>query len=92
MVGLFCIGVAFLARHLGAVLQAALTIFGVVGGPVLGLYTLGMFSESANQRGAVTGLLFGLGFSFFLGFGQPKPTPRALGVSIAGCNATTILG
>lgn len=84
-------GVAFLASQLGAVLQAALVILGVVGGPLLGLYTLGMFTESANQRGALSGLLVGLAFSFFLGFGQPKPTPLKLDVSVAGCNATTIL-
>ena len=47
--GFVCLGIAFAAESLGSVLQAALTIFGVVGGPLFGLFTLGMFVPSANQ-------------------------------------------
>lgn len=47
--GLSCLAVAFLAQFLGGVLQASLTIFGVVGGPLLGLFSLGMFTPTANQ-------------------------------------------
>lgn len=48
--GVLCLGIAFAAEHLGGVLQASLTIFGVVGGPLFGLFTLGMFFPSANQK------------------------------------------
>ncbi|KAG7203383.1 hypothetical protein KM043_013454 [Ampulex compressa] len=88
IVGLVCMLVAFLARYLGGLLQAALTIFGVVGGPMLGLFTLGMFSESCNQKGAITGLLTSLAFSLWIGFGQPKPPLSKLSVSSVECNAT----
>lgn len=73
VVGAACIALAFIGQHLGGLLQAALTIFGVVGGPVFGMFTLGMFTRSANQRGAVVGLLISLVFSLWIGFGQPKP-------------------
>lgn len=88
LVGLGCIAVAFLAQHLGGLLQAALTIFGVVGGPMLGLFTLGMFTESCSQRGAIAGLLTSLAFSLWIGFGQPKPAAPTLAVSTASCNLT----
>nr|XP_003705868.1 PREDICTED: putative sodium-dependent multivitamin transporter [Megachile rotundata] len=73
IVGASCIALAFMSRHLGALLQAALTIFGVVGGPVFGLFTLGMFTQTGNQKGAIIGLLTSLIFSLWIGFGQPKP-------------------
>lgn len=48
--GMICLGVAFLAQFMGGVLQASLTIFGVVGGPLFALFTMGMFTKRANQR------------------------------------------
>lgn len=66
-------------------LQAALTIFGVVGGPMLGLYTLGMFLPSCNQKGAIAGFVLSLMFSLWIGFGQPKPPIPQLDVSTDGC-------
>uniref|UniRef100_T1H3J5 Sodium-dependent multivitamin transporter n=1 Tax=Megaselia scalaris TaxID=36166 RepID=T1H3J5_MEGSC len=88
--GLVCVGLAFLAGSLGGVLQASLTIFGVVGGPLLGVFTLGMFTTKANQKGVISGFLLGLVFGFSVGFGGPKPPPPVLDFSIDGCinNAT----
>ncbi|KAF5294065.1 hypothetical protein FQA39_LY13539 [Lamprigera yunnana] len=88
MYGLVCIAIAFLAQFLGGVLQAALTIFGVVGGPLLGLFSLGMFTTSANETGAVTGLITGLAFAIWIGFGGPRPPLPKLPVRIDGCNET----
>ncbi|XP_073848116.1 putative sodium-dependent multivitamin transporter [Musca autumnalis] len=83
--GIVCIALAFTAGSMGGVLQASLTIFGVVGGPLLAVFTLGVGTTRANQRGVLIGLLLGLAFSFWIGFGGPKPPPVTLPVSDEGC-------
>ncbi|XP_012280969.1 putative sodium-dependent multivitamin transporter [Orussus abietinus] len=83
--GLSCIALAFLAQYLGDILQVSLTIFGVVGGPLLGIFTLGMGFESAGQSGAITGLMTSLAFLLWIAFGTPRPTNELLPLSVAGC-------
>lgn len=87
--GILCIAVAFLAQLLGGVLQGSLTIFGVVGGPLLGMFTLGMLFESATERGAVTGVVTSLVFLLWIAFATPRPMPQFLPVSIDGCTLKT---
>ncbi|KAL1783106.1 sodium-dependent multivitamin transporter [Sigmodon hispidus] len=67
--GLICLGMAYISSLLGSVLQAALSIFGMVGGPLLGLFCLGMFFPCANPPGAIIGLLTGLTMAFWIGIG-----------------------
>uniref|UniRef100_A0A6P7F995 Sodium-dependent multivitamin transporter n=1 Tax=Diabrotica virgifera virgifera TaxID=50390 RepID=A0A6P7F995_DIAVI len=73
--GAVCIAVAFLAQFLGGLLQAALTIFGVVGGPLLGLFSLGMFTTMANEEGSVCGLVIGVGMALWMALGAKPPVP-----------------
>ncbi|XP_056343560.1 sodium-dependent multivitamin transporter isoform X2 [Oenanthe melanoleuca] len=68
--GLLCLGMAYVSSMLGPVLQAAISIFGMVGGPLLGLFCLGMFFPCANPTGAVVGLLAGLAMAFWIGIGS----------------------
>jgi len=90
--GLLCIGLAFVAGSMGGVLQASLTIFGVVGGPLLAIFTLGVCTTRTNQRGVLLGFLVSLIVSFWMGFGGPKPSPVTLEFSTSGCeNATALL-
>ncbi|XP_029452124.1 sodium-dependent multivitamin transporter isoform X2 [Rhinatrema bivittatum] len=68
--GLLCLGMAYISSLMGSVLQAALSIFGMVGGPLLGLFCLGMFFPFANSTGAITGLVAGLIMAFWIGIGS----------------------
>ncbi|XP_057244674.1 sodium-dependent multivitamin transporter-like [Malurus melanocephalus] len=93
--GLLCLGMAYVSSMLGPVLQAAISIFGMVGGPLLGLFCLGMFFPCANPTGAAVGLLAGLAMAFWVGIGSfLQGTAAAKGVSPANStvgNLTTIL-
>ncbi|XP_040080348.1 sodium-dependent multivitamin transporter isoform X3 [Oryx dammah] len=68
--GLLCLGMAYISSQMGPVLQAAISIFGMVGGPLLGLFCLGMFFPCANPPGAIVGLLAGLIMAFWIGIGS----------------------
>uniref|UniRef100_A0A672PU63 Sodium-dependent multivitamin transporter n=2 Tax=Sinocyclocheilus grahami TaxID=75366 RepID=A0A672PU63_SINGR len=64
-----------LSKMLGKVnnnlyIYAALSIFGMVGGPLLGLFCLGMFFPWANSTGALVGLVSGLVMAFWIGIGS----------------------
>ncbi|CAL7942190.1 unnamed protein product [Xylocopa violacea] len=88
--GIISIALAFLAQLLGGVLQAGLTIFGVVGGPILGLFTLGMLTETATETGSVTATAVSLAFLFWIAFGQPRPSPPMLPTTDVGCPNRTV--
>ncbi|XP_045494432.1 putative sodium-dependent multivitamin transporter [Colias croceus] len=83
--GLLFLALAFLAEHLGGVLQAALTIFGVVGGPLFGVFTLGMFTTYATEMGVSTALLSGMSVTLWMSFGSPRPVPVKLPLNVDSC-------
>ncbi|XP_053239897.1 sodium-dependent multivitamin transporter isoform X1 [Podarcis raffonei] len=68
--GLLCLGMAYVSSMMGSVLQAAISIFGMMGGPLLGVFCLGMFFPCANSMGAVAGLAAGLAMAFWVGIGS----------------------
>ncbi|NXM42660.1 SC5A8 protein, partial [Gymnorhina tibicen] len=89
-----CIAMAALASLLGALLQAALSIFGMVGGPLLGLFALGILCSFANGIGAFVGLVSGFVISLWVGIGSQiyPPLPertKPLYLSTAGCNISS---
>ncbi|KAL4240018.1 hypothetical protein ACF0H5_000813 [Mactra antiquata] len=88
--GVICLGLTYVASKLGGVLQAALSLFGMIGGPLLGLFTLGMIFPWANTIGAYVGLFVSLIFMFWIGIGAyvtevSKTIPKSI-TSIRGCN------
>ncbi|KAM8910296.1 sodium-coupled monocarboxylate transporter 1 isoform 1-T1 [Spinachia spinachia] len=91
--GVLCIGMAGLASLMGGALQAVISIFGIIGGPLLGVFTLGVFCPMANSNGALSGLVSGLVMSLWVGIGaQIYPPPpemsRPLSLTTEGCNIT----
>ncbi|NXB51484.1 SC5A8 protein, partial [Leucopsar rothschildi] len=89
-----CIAMAAVASLLGALLQVALSIFGMVGGPLLGLFALGILCSFANGIGAFVGLVSGFVISLWVGIGAQiyPPLPertKPLYLSTAGCNIST---
>ncbi|XP_034277024.1 sodium-dependent multivitamin transporter [Pantherophis guttatus] len=98
--GLLCLGMAYISSMMGPVLQAAISIFGMVGGPLLGLFCLGMFFPCANSVGAVVGLIAGLAMAFWVGIGNmvinyqsvsPDPTVLATDGNLTTAVMTTLL-
>ncbi|XP_068573036.1 sodium-coupled monocarboxylate transporter 1 isoform X2 [Cebidichthys violaceus] len=91
--GVLCIGMAGLASLMGGILQAVTSIFGIIGGPLLGVFTLGILCPIANSKGALSGLVSGLVVSLWVGIGaQVYPPPpemsRPLSLTTEGCNFT----
>ncbi|XP_067283029.1 sodium-coupled monocarboxylate transporter 1 isoform X2 [Pseudorasbora parva] len=89
--GAVCIGMAGLASLMGGMLQAAISIIGVVGGPLLGLFSLGILFPCANTKGGLAGLLSGLVLSLWVCIGAqiypPQPeNSRPLPLTTHGCN------
>ena len=59
MYGVLTVAGAFVAPFLGdALLQIAFSVFGTIGGPILGLLFLGMFFPFANHKVGILLRLF----------------------------------
>ncbi|KAJ0056908.1 hypothetical protein NL108_000698 [Boleophthalmus pectinirostris] len=91
--GVLCIGMAALASLMGGILQAAISVFGVIGGPLLGLFVLGILCPIANSKGALSGLVLGFALSLWVSIGShiyppPSELVRPLPLTTAGCNFT----
>ncbi|XP_046668282.1 putative sodium-dependent multivitamin transporter isoform X2 [Homalodisca vitripennis] len=83
--------ITYLARYMRGILQTGLTLAGLMGGPMVAVYTLGLFVPAANEPGAIAALLSGLAISVWLSFGGPKPPIVNLQSSTYSCldNITT---
>ncbi|XP_070610890.1 sodium-coupled monocarboxylate transporter 1-like [Erythrolamprus reginae] len=88
--GIACLSMAALISVKGALLQAAFSVFELIGGPLLGIYSLGILFPFANSKGAFSGFICGFCVIMWIGIGAQKypPGPHRtvpLPLSIAGC-------
>ncbi|XP_053556016.1 sodium/iodide cotransporter [Bombina bombina] len=80
--GCACITIAALSSLLGGgVLQGSFSVMGVVSGPLLGAFILGMFCVSCNTTGVSSGLAVGFGMCIWVSVGGTlyPPTPEMTG-------------
>uniref|UniRef100_A0A2K5E0U2 Solute carrier family 5 member 5 n=1 Tax=Aotus nancymaae TaxID=37293 RepID=A0A2K5E0U2_AOTNA len=91
--GSACLTVAALSSLLGGgVLQGSFTVMGVISGPLLGAFILGMFLPACNTPGVLSGLAAGLALSLWVALGATlyppsEQTMRVLPSSAARCVA-----
>ncbi|XP_045905484.1 sodium/iodide cotransporter [Micropterus dolomieu] len=81
--GVSCITVAALSSFLDwGVLQGSFTVMGVVSGPLLGVFILGMFVPATNKMGAFSGIFVGFCVSLWLAVGSTlyPPSEETMGV------------
>lgn len=87
--GALVILLAFLVQHLGTLLEASNSVIGLVGGPLLGLFFLGLLTRRATARGALIGWLSGLALLIPVCFAS---NVSFLWFAMIGCLATMAVG
>ncbi|XP_031590168.2 sodium-coupled monocarboxylate transporter 1-like isoform X2 [Oreochromis aureus] len=89
--GIVCVAMAGLASLMGHMMQAVSIIGGVCGGPLLGLFSLGVLCPFVNSKGGLWGLVAGLAAAVSVTIGEiispsPPEMTRPLSLSTEGCN------
>ncbi|XP_001600571.1 sodium-coupled monocarboxylate transporter 1 [Nasonia vitripennis] len=69
LVGVVCLALVLLVEKLSGLIQAGKSLSGITAGPLLGIFTLGMFFPFANSRGAIAGALVSLNLVAWISFG-----------------------
>ncbi|XP_028404903.1 sodium-coupled monocarboxylate transporter 1-like [Dendronephthya gigantea] len=87
--GVIIIGGAFIVKYFGTlVLQLAYSIFGLLGGPLLGIFFLGVMIPRANSKGAYVGAFVGFVLTITIAIaGMVYPPDKMAGsISIKACD------
>jgi len=92
-IGLCCIAFAYIAANLGGVLQAAMSINSMLGGPTTALFVLSFFNPWVGPATAVVSYLAGIGMAVWVFVGSkiypPRPEfSKQMHLEVSGCNLT----
>jgi sodium-coupled monocarboxylate transporter 8/12 len=99
--GVLVIAFAFVVSTMEQnLVESVNTIIGLVGGPLLGMFFLGMFTKLAETRGALTGCIAGFSVVLplhlyqngFLTAEKPDTIVSFIWFSLIGCSVTMIVG
>jgi sodium-coupled monocarboxylate transporter 8/12 len=99
--GMLVMALAFAVSSMpGNLVESVNTVIGLVGGPLLGLFFLGMFTQRADTRGALIGtftgfaalLLLHLYQGGFLTAVKPPVMVNFIWFSLIGCTLTMLIG
>nr|XP_002734548.2 PREDICTED: sodium-coupled monocarboxylate transporter 1-like [Saccoglossus kowalevskii] len=82
---------AFAASHMGPILPLAIGLLGMIGGPLLGLFTLGIFFPWTNNKVSF-GVICGYAMSLWIGIGAYfyRPHIITLPTSIENCTVDMV--
>ncbi|XP_007503541.2 sodium-coupled monocarboxylate transporter 1-like isoform X1 [Monodelphis domestica] len=88
--GVACVMMAIMAVVFGSLTKMIVRVTGILGGPLLGLFTLGILNPFANVSGSIIGITIGYTISFWISIGSqlyPRPFDfnPPLPVSIENC-------
>ncbi|KAK3750689.1 hypothetical protein RRG08_033088 [Elysia crispata] len=84
--GFICLEMTFLVSRFGSVLQASTSVFGIFSGPLLGLFSLGLFFPWVNEKGALGGLFGAMAITFGTTMLPIYPEEKAPLTCISNCN------
>ncbi|KAJ3634046.1 hypothetical protein MTP99_010956 [Tenebrio molitor] len=96
LIGSICVALVFVVEKMGALIQATGSLSAITAGPLLGIFTLGMFFPNANATGAlVGGLMSGCLIGWISVGTQMKMAQGVIRfpqkyVSIEGCSANWV--
>ncbi|GJQ68444.1 hypothetical protein Trydic_g17028 [Trypoxylus dichotomus] len=93
VIGVFTTACVFIVEKLGGLLALTLSIAGITGGPLLGLFSVGMLAPVVNSKGALYGSIVSLIVNSWLILGglwykMKGFTYPTLPISTDGCNKT----
>ncbi|CAF1160783.1 unnamed protein product [Adineta steineri] len=91
VLGVVVVLLTYVVSFLGSVLNAALSLFGVLSGPIMGVFFLGFFFPQANRHGGRIGFLASLCLQLWIFLGaqitKKQMKSESLPFSISNCSS-----